>query len=109
MQHTIEDTLLSANDRQTLAKLLANFYAALSDQQERDLQASLRGLANTRPDPDPAVLAGVEADKTLYVPAKRGIRRTVAVTPPPIETGQEAPPKAEAIPSGVHPVVEAPP
>jgi hypothetical protein len=96
---------------------LASYYAALSDRAEQEIQASLRRQISECPNPTSKdVIERAERDRTTpYVPGCRG-RRTITLGPalpiPPqpwIETGQEAPPKAEAIPSGVHPVVEAPP
>jgi hypothetical protein len=81
------ELLTRVEDKQSLARLLAVQSAAQADLIEREIQAKLRAIRDERPEPNAAVLAGVEADKTPYVPGQKGRRRVVALNPTPKPLG----------------------
>jgi hypothetical protein len=83
MVYEINSDYLSHDSRQHLVKILAEHFAGEADALERERRSVLRQLADSRQEPDAAVLAGVEADKTPYVPGQKGRRRVVALNPTP--------------------------
>jgi hypothetical protein len=112
MLYQIESEFLSPDSRQMLAKILAEHFAGEADRQEREAQAALRALADTRPPADERIRTAVEADKTPYVSGVRGRRRTVPVTVPVILTSPPTPTETAAQarqePSAIAPIPQVP-